>query len=229
MNGYIYMLEDTVNGKKYIGKHNGSNAKYWSSGLIPNRIAKKYGYERFIRTILIDGITSVNKLNELEKLYIEKFNTFIDGYNMTIGGEGGGDWILTKTNEEIQQIAESKSSKLKNRKFSESTIQKMKDSHNGKKLTPEHRANIGKAVSLREGTKHSEKTKKHLSNIKIGVPNPSHSAYMKDHNPNSQRISINGIEYKSIKFAAESLGITGRMIITRLNSKNTEYINWIRL
>lgn len=40
---------------------------------------------------------------------------------------------------------------------------------------------------------------------------------------------INGTEYKSIKFESESLGITGRMVITRLNSKKTEYINWIRL
>ena len=223
------MLEDIRNGKKYIGKHNGSNKKYWSSGIIPNRLAKKYGREIFNRTILEDGISSPEELNNKEEFYINQFNSFIDGYNMTVGGDGGGDWILTKTTEEIQRISESKSSKLKNRKFSDFTIQKMKSSHTGKKLTPEHRTNIGKAVTLRGGTPHSEETKKHLSDQKIGKPNPSHSEYMKHNNPNSQKISIYGIEYKSIKFASNSLGITGRMIITRLNSQKEEYINWIRL
>ena len=229
MNGYIYMLEDTRNGKKYIGKHNGLKKQYWSSGIIPNRLAKKYGREIFTRTILEEGISSIEELNSKEEFYINKFNTFVDGYNMTIGGDGGGDWILTKTTEEIQKIANNKSAKLKNRKFSEKTIQQMKDSHKGKKLTLEHRKNIGKAVTLRGGIPHSEKTKKHLSDIKLGVPNPDHSNYMKDNNPNSQKVSINGIEYKSIKSASLILGITRRMIITRLNSQKEEYINWIRL
>ena len=39
--GYIYLLIDKRNGKKYVGKHNGSDKNYWSSGLIPNRIKKK--------------------------------------------------------------------------------------------------------------------------------------------------------------------------------------------
>ena len=229
MNGYIYMLEDTRNGKKYIGKHNGSKKNYWSSGLIPNRIAKKYGQSIFTRTILEENIGSSELLNLRESFYIAKFNSLIDGYNMTLGGDGGGHWILTKSPEEIQKIALSKSAKLMNRKFSNATINKMKASHKGKKLTDQHKLNISNAVKLRGGFPHSDQTKEHLSKIRKGKPNPSHSEYMKNHNPNSQKILIFGIVYKSIKAASIELGITGRIIITRLNSNKEKYNNWIRL
>ena len=86
MNGYIYMLEDTRNGKKYIGKHNGLKKDYWSSGLIPNRIAKKHGRSIFIRTILEENIDSIELLNLREVFYINEYNSFVDGYNMTVGG-----------------------------------------------------------------------------------------------------------------------------------------------
>jgi len=223
------MLEDTRNGKKYIGKHNGAKKNYWSSGLIPNRIAKKYGQSIFTRTILEENIGSSELLNLRESFYITKFNSLIDGYNMTLGGDGGGHWILTKSPEELQKIASSKSAKLMNRKFSNTTINKMKDSHKGKKLTDQHKLNISKAVKLRGGFPHSDQTKEHLSKIRKGKPNPSHSDYMKNHNPNSQKISIFGIVYKSIKAASIELGITGRIIITRLNSNKEKYNNWIRL
>lgn len=223
------MLEDTRNGKKYIGKHNGLKKEYWSSGLIPNRIAKKHGRSIFIRTILEENIDSIELLNLREVFYINEYNSFVDGYNMTIGGEGGGEWILTKTPDEIKKIALSKSNKMKNRQFSEDTINKMKMSHTGKKLTDEHKSNISKAVKLRGGFPHTEETKKHLSDLRKGQSNPNHSNYMKLNNPNSQRVSILGIEYNSIKSASIALGITGRIIITRLNSNKEEYINWIRL
>ena len=229
MNGYIYMLEDTRNGKKYIGKHNGLKKKYWSSGLIPNRIAKKHSRSIFNRTILEENINSIELLNLREQFYINKFNSFINGYNMTSGGDGGGEWILTNTAEEIEKIAVSKSNKMRNRQFSEDTINKMKMSHTGKKLTDEHKSNISKAIKLRGGFPHTDQTKEHLSKIRKGKSNPSHSDYMKNNNPNSQKISIFGIVYKSIKAASIELGITARIIITRLNSNKEEYNNWIRL
>jgi hypothetical protein len=118
---------------------------------------------------------------------------------------------------------------MKNRQFSEETISKMKNSHTGKKLTDEHRSNISKAVKLRGGFPHSAETKKHLSEIRKGKANPNHAEYMKLNNPNSQRVSILGVEYNSIKSASIALGITVKKIITRLNSNKDEYINWIKL
>ena len=88
--GYIYLLIDTRNGKKYVGKHNGNKKNYWSSGIIPNRIAKKYGRDIFNRCLLEDNIPK-HLLNEKEIYYINKENSFLDGYNTTVGGDGGGD------------------------------------------------------------------------------------------------------------------------------------------
>ena len=66
--GYIYLLVDTRNGKKYVGKHNGNKKNYWSSGIVPNRIAKKYGRSVFNKCILEDDIPK-HLLNEKEIKY----------------------------------------------------------------------------------------------------------------------------------------------------------------
>ena len=86
--GYIYMLTDIRNGKKYIGKHNGTNPNYWSGGLIPNRIANKYGKKVFERVIIEDAL-SIDIIDDREKYYINLYNTINEGYNISEGGDGG--------------------------------------------------------------------------------------------------------------------------------------------
>lgn len=105
--GYIYMLTDIRNGKKYIGKHNGTNSNYWSGGLIPNRIANKYGKEVFERVIIEDGL-SIDIIDDREKYYITLHNTIQEGYNISEGGDGG-DTISNHPNksEITKKISES--------------------------------------------------------------------------------------------------------------------------
>lgn len=86
--GYIYMLIDSRNGKKYVGKHNGTDPNYWSGGLLPNRIAKKYGKEIFERVIIEDNL-STDIIDDREKYYINLHNTTQEGYNISEGGDGG--------------------------------------------------------------------------------------------------------------------------------------------
>jgi hypothetical protein len=222
--GYIYLLVDTRNGKKYVGKHNGEKPEYWASGLLVNKIAKKYGKNIFDRTILEDNVSN-ELLNEKEKFYIKEHNSFVEGYNLSLGGDGGGHWILTKSKEEIDRISKIKSEKLKNRVFSDETIQKMKESGKKKKLTQQHKNNISKAVKLRGGFPHTQKTKDKLSEFRKGTKNPGHSKFMKDNNPNCRKILINNVEYKSIVEASNILGIPYTTIKFRLNNKNnTNYI-----
>ena len=156
--GYIYMLTDTRNGKKYIGQHNGSIKSYWSGGVIPNRIAKIHGKEIFDRVILERDIDKEN-LSEREKFYIKKYNTFGEGYNLTEGGDGG-DTISNHPNKE--DISYRISETLKGRIFTEEHREKLRENHmsknpkNRKKLSEslkgyikseEHRANIAKKIS----------------------------------------------------------------------------------
>lgn len=57
MKGQIYLLIDKRNGKKYVGKHNGNKKSYFTGGLIPNRIIKKFGEDIFRK----DSITRKHK------------------------------------------------------------------------------------------------------------------------------------------------------------------------
>ena len=74
INGYIYLLIDKRNGKKYIGKHNGNSKDYFTGGLIPNRIIKLYGKEIFQRIIIEKDINCVHLLSEKEIQYIKKYD-----------------------------------------------------------------------------------------------------------------------------------------------------------
>ncbi len=227
-NGYIYLLIDKRNGLKYIGKHNGKKKYYITGGLIPNRIIKKHGNDIFEREILEENIKNLKILNEREKFYIEKYNTFNDGYNLSIGGDGGGDWILKKTKEEIEAIAKIKSDKNKGRIFSEETKELMSLKKKGIPLTEEHKLNIRKAQSGENhpwfNKKHSEESKLKMSKSRIGFKNIVLSKRLQEYNANSKKISINGEIYKSQIEASQILKIARETIRKRvLSEKHPNY------
>lgn len=224
--GYIYMLIDKRNGKKYVGKHNGKKDDYWSSGLVPNRIANKHGRDIFTRVILEDGIDD-EELNNKEIYYIKLEDSFNNGYNSTLGGEGGNHWVNDKTEEEIKLIREKQSKKLKGRVFTDETKRKMSESAKNKVLTKEHRENIGKAVKKRGGTPHTDETKVKLSKAMTGKKNPKHSDFMVKNNPKSQKVSIDGVIYDTIKEASEELKINRSTIKYRLNNKKNK--TWFKI
>lgn len=226
--GYIYMLTDKRNGKQYIGKHNGNKKNYWSSGLIPNRIAKKHGREIFDRVILEDNIPS-EKLNEREIVLIKQYNSFMDGYNASFGGDGGGHWIYSKTDDEKKEIAKIKSLKLTGRIFSDETKVKMSNSAKVKIFSDEHKLNIGRAVKLRGGFPHSDETKQKLSQIMSGRTNASHSEFMTLNNPKAVAVSIEGTIYRSIKEACIKLSLSRPVMKNRLNSYKEKYKEWFRV
>lgn len=226
--GHIYLLIDTRNGKKYVGKHNGNKKNYWSSGILPNKIAKKYGKDVFNKYILEDDIPN-QLLNEKEIYHIKRENSFHNGYNSTEGGDGGGEWIYLKSKEEVKRISENKSKKMSGRTFSEETISKMRESGKKKKLTEEHKKNISIAVKKRGGFPHSEETKLKLSNLRKGVENEPHSNYMKENNPNFCKISVDNIIYKSIKEYCKINNISYNTVKNRLNSKTKKFENWFRV
>lgn len=53
--GYVYRWTCRVNGKMYIGSHNGSNPHYVGSGLLFSQAVTKYGLQNFVREILYIG------------------------------------------------------------------------------------------------------------------------------------------------------------------------------
>ncbi len=91
LNGVIYMIENTVNGMKYIGQTTHTFAKRyrrckWWGSASNNPYLKsataKYGISAFKVTIL-EHSKDVQELNRLEAEYAEKFNTYApNGYNL---------------------------------------------------------------------------------------------------------------------------------------------------
>jgi group I intron endonuclease len=99
MIGIIYMAENIVNGKRYIGqstlslanrkKGHLSESKRGSKGILHKAI-RKYGKDNFRWTIIMGGIDKQEILDRLEATSIEKYSTMVpDGYNLREGGYGG--------------------------------------------------------------------------------------------------------------------------------------------
>lgn len=197
MIGTIYKLTSPSN-KCYIGQtinlverkrtlYNPN--KYYSGHRLDNAI-KKYGIENFQYEIIIQIVESSKeklreKLDELEKFYIEKYDSYNNGYNMTLGGSGSNGCFQTE--ESKRKISE----KAKGRK----------GSMLGRHLTEEQKNKISNFAKTRTGEKnpfygktHSEETK-----LKIGKAN-SIPILQLDLNENIIT------EFPSAKDAARSLG-----------------------
>lgn len=143
-NAYIYLLEiidnkSSMYGKFYIGKHNGKNKNYFSGGIIVNNILNKYGPNSIKKTIIYAQPMNDLDLCEKEIYFIKLYDTFNTGLNLTTGGEG-----------------------LSGYKHSIATIDKMSKSATG------HTRQIGIKNSF-YGKKHSDITKRSISNTKTGV------------------------------------------------------------
>ena len=87
---YIYKIINKLNGKWYIGKHNGSNPAYMGSGKLLKRAYKKYGTDQFEKVIIETCITEL-ELNLREEYWIKTTNATSDpmSYNLVEGGTGG--------------------------------------------------------------------------------------------------------------------------------------------
>lgn len=197
MIGTIYKLTSPSN-KCYIGQtinlverkrtlYNPN--KYYSGHRLDNAI-KKYGIENFQYEIIIQIVESNKeklreKLDELEKFYIEKYDSYNNGYNMTLGGSGSNGCFQTE--ESKRKISE----KAKGRK----------GSMLGRHLTEEQRNKISNFAKTRTGEKNPfyGKTHSEEAKLKIGKAN-SIPILQLDLNENIIT------EFPSAKDAARSLG-----------------------
>ena len=95
--GYIYKITNLINNKEYIGKTSLTIEERFKRHIIDSRKREsekrplydafnKYGIENFI----IEKVEecSDDLLNEKESYWIKYYNTFHNGYNATLGGDG---------------------------------------------------------------------------------------------------------------------------------------------
>ena len=140
----IYMIQNLVNGKMYIGQ-SVDIEKRWGehrSGLRGNdhgnkhlqRSWNKYGEDNFEFTIICECAES--QLNTMEEYYIFELMSYDErvGYNKTYGGEGC--------------------------RPTEETRQKLSEAHTGKTLSEEHKKKISETL---KGKPRPEETKSRIS------------------------------------------------------------------
>lgn len=92
--GYIYKITNDINDKVYIGKtefdiqkrfkEHCKDSQYNYENRPLYKAMKKYGIEHFT----IDLVEECNNIEEREKYWIEYYNSFLNGYNATLGGDG---------------------------------------------------------------------------------------------------------------------------------------------
>lgn len=95
--GYIYIITNSVNDKVYIGQTIQNPEERWKEhcrfgskaerNMLIKRAIYKYGKEYFRMQILEKCL--IEELNDKERYYIEKYNSYKYGYNMTKGGQDG--------------------------------------------------------------------------------------------------------------------------------------------
>ena len=97
---YIYKATSKTTGKVYIGqscqpldKRMNQHLSRAMTNYDPNNhfhnAIRKYGFPDFIFEVIEDNIIDNETLNEREKYWIERYNSYYDGYNSTFGGGCG--------------------------------------------------------------------------------------------------------------------------------------------
>ena len=111
----IYYIKNKINGKGYVGKSLKLRQRLYEhyyqntdKDKVLYKAFKKYGLNNFEFTILqyIEEETKDIKylnavLSDLEIYYIDKYNTFKYGYNLTLGGEGALGRVFTEEEREV--------------------------------------------------------------------------------------------------------------------------------
>lgn len=93
--GYIYLVTNKINNKKYVGKTEYSVERRWKEHISDSKKNKcekrplynairKYGENNFT----VQMIEETQYTEEREQYWIRMFDTYKNGYNATLGGDG---------------------------------------------------------------------------------------------------------------------------------------------
>lgn len=192
--GYIYVIENQINHKKYVGQsinpikrwqiHKREDIK--NPNLIIGKAFLKYGVENFTMTIIEDCDDC--KMSEREIYWIKELKTFIgdpdcNGYNMTRGGEAmfgdSNPFYGKKHTEESKQKMSENHTKLfgednhfYGRHHSEETKRKISEANKGRKHSEEELRKMSEKQMGEKnhfyGKTHTEETKEKIRKARLG-------------------------------------------------------------
>lgn len=110
----VYMIENKVNHKKYIGITTNSFAERYPHGIRSHhnphlrKAVAKYGQENFVITLLEKNVKDIETLEQLEMKYIKEYDTCNKekGYNISLGGKGVR--LTKRTKEHCMHLSQAK-------------------------------------------------------------------------------------------------------------------------
>jgi group I intron endonuclease len=178
----IYKVTNLKNGKVYIGfdskwpnrktvhksAHKNGETKFY-------RALKKYGWESFDWQPIYQSNDKTYTLNIMENFFIREYDSFNNGYNSTLGGDGGLG--IKHTQETKNKISEG------------NRIPKPQTPEHVKKRTESRLKNI--QLGITSPPKISEETKLKISKSTKGIPKPmseQHKKNLKCHSNNTTKI-----------------------------------------
>jgi len=168
MKGVIYCFHCIFTGKKYIGvtektlehrlkQHLGNVGRNYKTCRKFYNSIRKYGIENFIVGIVEE--CDKNELFEKEKFYIKKYNTYVNGLNSTLGGEGSSGWKHTEETKKLirekrrkQVISEETKQKLRGKKHTEEWKRKHIERITGRVVSEETRKKLSKRLKGKKET-----------------------------------------------------------------------------
>lgn len=143
----VYKITNNITSKSYVGyssttlehrvsqhfksaeKYEGSSRKFYNS-------IQKHGTNCWTAEVLYEGLT-IEEAKQLEIHTIEKFNTYNNGYNSTLGGDGNNGIIMSDESNRKRSVALKGISKdydrMHGKVHSEETKNKISESHKGMK------------------------------------------------------------------------------------------------
>ena len=144
----VYLVENLINGKKYIGMDTNNNPRYLGSGTLQKKAIKKYGRENFKKTIL-EYCSSIKELEQIETWWINHLDALKskDFYNLEDNRKRGVNPFTNKSQEELKAIFDKIKSKERNDKIGKA---------NSKPKPLGFGANISKILQGRKRSKESK-------------------------------------------------------------------------
>lgn len=185
----IYKITNLITNKCYVGfsknaakrfkRHltlaeNGVNRRLYDS-------IRKHGKENFILEIIATCVTKEEAV-ELEKFWISELNSLMpNGYNMTVGGDGGNT-LVGWTEEEKKELYTRQANTRIGMKHTEETKEKISKAHLGKTMPEEQKLRLSETlkkighkpptikgkIPWMKGKKHTEESLKKISSARLG-------------------------------------------------------------